>query len=361
MNLPRACCVVCMALALQGCATASYYWQAMRGHFDVMQRAQRIEQAITQPDTPPALRERLARVLVIRAFASQELALPDNGSYRSYAELGRPFALWNVFVAPEFSVEARQSCFLFAGCVTYRGFYSEEAARRYAAEAKAQGFDTFVGGVPAYSTLGYFDDPVLNTFIRASEPEVARLIFHELAHQVVYVKDDTVFNESFATAVEEEGLRRWLDREGNTAQREAWANFQLRRRDFIGLVARYRGRLAQFYAQPGSTQQKRAGKATLFAEMRRDYEAMKASWGGFAGYDRYFSQELNNALLAVTAAYTQWVPAFTAMIDRTRGDMNGFYREARELSKLARAERDAQLQALSGAPAVTSIDNTMTR
>jgi predicted aminopeptidase len=296
------------------------------------------------------LRERLGRVLVMRDFAVRELALPDNGSYRSYADLDRPFVLWNVFATPAFSVQPEESCFPFAGCVAYRGFYSEAAARRYADDLRRRGLDVFVGGVPAYSTLGYFDDPVLNTFVRAPEPEVARLIFHELAHQVVYAKGDTVFNESFATAIEEEGVSRWLDREGDGAQREAWRSYQSRRASFVMLVARYRERLAAYYSAPGfaalDDAQKRAGKAQIFADMRTDYEALKRSWGGFAGYDRYFSQELNNAVLSVVAAYTQWVPAFKALLAQSGNDLPVFYRRVKTLASLDKAERDERLAKL---------------
>jgi predicted aminopeptidase len=343
--------VVAMVLALGGCSTLEYYLQAVQGHFDVMQRRQAISDKLAQPDTPEALRERLARVLVIRDFASRELALPDNGSYRSYADLGRPFVLWNVFAAPEFSVLPKESCFPFAGCVTYRGFYSEEAARRHAAGLRAGGNDTFVAGVPAYSTLGWFDDPVLSTFVRAPDPELARLIFHELAHQVAYVRGDTVFNESFAVAVEEEGMRRWLAREGQASQRADWDAYRLRRRDFLALVARYRERLGQLYTQRGfqalDPEARRAAKRGMLEDMRRDYQATKGSWGGFSGYDRYFGEELNNALLAVVAAYSQWVPAFAAMIARNGGDMGAFYRDVRELAGLAEDERSARLAALS--------------
>jgi predicted aminopeptidase len=338
------------AMVSSGCSTIGYYVQAVQGHLDVMHRARPIAEKLARPETPQALRERLARVLVMRDFASRELALPDNGSYRAYADLERPFVLWNVFATPEFSVQPAESCFPFAGCVTYRGFYSEERARRYADELGARGFDTFVGGVPAYSTLGYFDDPVLNTFVRAPEPEVARLIFHELAHQTVYARGDTVFNESFATAVEEEGMRRWLEREGSPAQREAWAVYQSRRRAFVALVSRYRERLAERYAAPdfafASPIEKRAEKARIFQEMRRDYEALKTGWGGFAGYDRYFNREPNNALLAVVAAYTQWVPAFSALIGKNGGDLAGFYAQVLGLSRLSQDLRAARLRSL---------------
>ncbi len=207
-------------LPLSGCTTLGYYAQAVGGHLEVMRLAAPVEERLREPDTPEPLRAKLARALAIREFASRELALPDNGSYRRYADLGQPFVVWNVVAAPEFSVEPLESCFPFAGCVSYRGYYSEEAARAYAAALAEKGYDVHVGGVPAYSTLGWFDDPLLSTFIHYPEAELARIVFHELAHQVVYVKGDTMFNESFASTVEEEGVRRWLEREGTLAQRE---------------------------------------------------------------------------------------------------------------------------------------------
>lgn len=348
--------LLAVALSLQGCSTAGYYLQAVEGHLGIMERAHPIRDTVDQADAPAALRERLEHVLRIRDFASRELGLPDNGSYRSYADLGRPFALWNVFAAPEFSVEPKKQCLLFVGCVSYRGFYSEQQASDYAEQLRSEGYDAYVGGVPAYSTLGYFNDPVLSTFVRAPEPEVARLIFHELAHQIVFVRGDTAFNESFATAVEEEGVRRWLAQHGNAAERAAWQASQSRRRDFIALVTRYRARLADFYAQPGSVAEKLAGKHKLFDEMRADYQALKKRWGGFAGYDRYFNEHLNNAFLAVVAAYTVWVPAFNALLARDGGDLRAFYGDVKALARLSQDERTARLRALDPAASVAGID-----
>ncbi len=286
-------------------------------------------------------------MLVIREFASRELALPDNDSYRRYADLGRPFVLWNVFAAPEFSVAPVQSCFPFAGCVSYRGFYSEEAAQRHAAELTRQGDDVYVGGVSAYSTLGWFSDPVLSTFIQYPEPEVARIVFHELAHQEVYVKGDTVFNESFAATVEEEGLRRWLEREGTPAQRAAYADSRRRRSEFAALVLKYRAQFADFYARPLLADEKREGKRRLFEEMNGEYGALKASWDGFAGFDRLLAPGMNNAFLVSIASYSELVPAFRALLAQKKGDLPGFYREVRGLAKLEKAERDARLAALT--------------
>jgi predicted aminopeptidase len=332
-----------LALALPGCGTIAYYAQAVGGHLELMRLSTPIEEALREPGTPEAVRARLEHVIAIRDFASRELKLPDNGSFRRYADIRRPYVIWNVFATPEFSVKPVESCFPFAGCVAYRGYYSEEAAQRYAEGMAEQGYDVYSGGVPAYSTLGYFDDPVLSTFVRYPDTELARLLFHELAHQVVYVKNDTMFNESFAVAVEEEGVRRWLDARGTPEQRAAYEAATERRRQVFALVLKYRKRLDTFYRGSGSTEDKRAGKARLFADMMAEYEALKRSWGGFAGYDRLFGKGPNNALLASIAAYTELVPAFRAMIAQAGGDMERFYADVKKLADLPADERRARL------------------
>jgi predicted aminopeptidase len=334
-------------VSLSSCTSIGYYAQAVSGHIEVIWHAVPIEERLHEADTPAPLKDKLARVLVIRDFASRELGLPDNDSYRRYTDLGRPYVLWNVFAAPEFSVSPVQSCFPFAGCVSYRGFYSEDGARDYADALAREGDDVYVGGVTAYSTLGWFSDPVLSTFINYPEPEVARIVFHELAHQEVYIKGDTVFNESFAVAVEEEGLRRWLDREGTDAQRAAYADSRNRQADFAALVLKYRARLADFYAKPLATDEKREGKRRLFEEMNGEYAALKASWGGFAGFDRLIARGLNNAFLVSIASYTELLPAFRALLAQKKGDLPAFYQAVRDLAKLDKLERDAQLAKLA--------------
>lgn len=330
-------------LALAGCATSGYYAQAVSGHFEIMRLAKPIPERIADPATPPALRARLERAQAIRDFASRELGLPENGSYRSYADLGRPYVVWNVFVAPEFSVTARESCFPVAGCVGYRGYYAQADAERHGTAARSRGDDVYLGGVPAYSTLGWFDDPVLSTFIRYPDAELARLLFHELAHQQAYVKDDTVFNESFAVAVEREGVRRWLARHGTEADRNGYDAAQARKQEFVALVLGYRDRLAAIYREPLSDPEKRAAKARVIAGMEAEYRALKANWGGFAGYDQFFAQKIGNAHFASIATYTQLVPAFEALLAREGNDLPRFYAAVRALGALPKAERDAKL------------------
>ena len=334
-------------LLLGGCANFSYYLQSVGGQFEIWRREAPIEQLLKDAQLAPALRAQLERALRIRDYASRELALPDNRSYRAYADLARPFVVWNVFAAPEFSIEPRQWCFPVAGCVNYRGYFSEAEARAHARELAAAGSDVYIGGVPAYSTIGWFADPLLNTFIHYPEPELARLLFHELAHQVVYVKDDTVFNESFATVVEQAGVARWLAAHGNAADRERYVELQRFRTDFRKLIAATREELAALYASDFSPEQKRRLKAAAFAALKREYLYRKLDWGGFAGYDRWFAQPLGNAHLASVAIYTQQVPAFEALLRQHGGDLPRFYAVVRELAALPVAERNARLAALA--------------
>lgn len=346
--LPRASGVALTLLAcalLSGCETLGYYAQAVSGQLDLLARARPVEQWLSEPQTPAALRGKLQMALAIREFASRDLGLPDNGSYRRYAELERPFALWNVVAAPEFSTSALQSCFPVAGCVSYRGFFAREDAERHAARIKAAGNDVFVSGVPAYSTLGWFDDPLLSTFIRYPDTELARLVFHELAHQLVYARDDTTFNESFAVAVEETGVRRWLAATGREAELAGFLGAQRRKTEFIALIGAARRRLDRLYASGIAPEAMRGRKRAEFDALMNGYVDLKKSWGGFAGYDR-FIEAPNNALLASMAAYTEHLPAFERLLEREGGDLARFYARVKELASLGRDERQRRLAAL---------------
>jgi len=334
-------------LTLAGCGNLGYDGQSVGGQLEVWQREMPIERLLADPALDPQLKAQLERALRIRDYASRELGLPDNRSYRSYADLARPFVVWNVFAAAEFSTDPKQWCFPFAGCVGYRGYFSEAEARDHARKLATEGYDVHVGGVPAYSTIGWFADPLLNTFIRYPEPELARLLFHELAHQVVYVTDDTVFNESFATVVEQAGVGRWLAAHGSAEDRARFAQLQRFRADFRDLVTRTRSDLAALYAGPATAEEKRRRKAEAFALLKSAYAAQRQDWGGFAGYDRWFAQPLGNAHLASVAIYTQQVPAFQALLERQAYDLPQFYTAVRELAALPKAERNARLAALA--------------
>ena len=334
-----------MAASLCGCANIGYYFQAVGGQMEIWKRSRPIEKLVSDESTDAKLRERLSLVLKVREFASRELALPDNQSYRKYADLQRPFAVWNVFATSEFSIAPVEWCFPFAGCVAYRGYFGQQGADKFAAGLRSQGHDVLVAGIPAYSTLGWFDDPVLNTFIFYPNAEIARLTFHELAHQVVYISGDTVFNESFATAVELEGVDRWLSKAGSQKERAVFDTTQEYRRGFVELVMKFRGRLEQLYSSPLAEEEKRRMKAATFAELRAEYLHLKNVWKGFAGYDRFFSGELNNASLVPVATYSELVPAFRRLLAKNGGDFGRFYAEVKELGKLSAAERGARLGA----------------
>ncbi len=343
----RAAITLLLALLLSGCGNVSYYLQSVGGQLEIWQREKPVESLLQDPDLSPLLKSQLERAVRIRDYASRELGLPDNRSYRAYADLARPFVVWNVFAAAEFSTEPRQWCFAVAGCVGYRGYFSEAEARSHAAKLATEGDDVYVGGVPAYSTIGWFDDPLLNTFIHYPEPELARLLFHELAHQLLYVKDDTVFNESFATVVEQAGITRWLMAHGSDADRARYTQLQRYRADFRLLVTQTRTELAALYAGTATLEEKRRRKAELLAVLQTQYQQRKGDWGGFSGYDRWFAQPLGNAHLASVAIYTQRVPAFEVLLKQQGGDLPRFYAAVRELAALSAAERNVRLDALA--------------
>jgi predicted aminopeptidase len=348
--------------AAAGCAAVGadlpYYWQSARGHLALMRQARPIVELLQDGAVDAGLRPRLERALQIREFASRELALPDNGSYTRYADLGRPFVVWNVFATPELSMTLRQWCFPVAGCVNYRGYFEREVAERYAAELRADGWEVHLAGVPAYSTLGWFDDPVLSTFIRYPEGELARLLFHELSHQVVYLKGDSTFNESFATAVEEAGVERWLAARGDAQLDAAYRQFAQRRREFVALLIRHKKALEAVYAESADDAARRAGKAAVFAALQSEYRDLKASWGGWSGYDRWFAQPLTNAHLASVATYNALVPAFRGLLSAQGGDLPRFYDSVRALARLPKAERERRLaEASRDGPRAMTIDD----
>lgn len=336
-----------LALTLAGCAQLGYYAQAVNGQMWVLGARQPIARVIDDPATPEPRRERLRVALAAREFASRELGLPDNGSYRQFSDLGRGYVVWNVVATPELSLTPRRSCFPVAGCLDYRGWFNRDRAEQHAARLRAAGDDVFSGPVDAYSTLGWFDDPLLNTMLAWSEADMVAIVFHELAHQRVYVPDDSRFNESYATAVETEGLRRWL------AGREpaAYALWQASRdqsRQVRALLADTRRTLADVYASPLSDDAKRVAKRDALDAARARYRALRDTEGWDRRHDGWFGERLNNALLAVLHTYHGWVPAFQALLAARGGDFAAFHAEVERLGGLPAAERQAALRALCG-------------
>ncbi|MBB5020153.1 putative aminopeptidase [Chitinivorax tropicus] len=313
-----------------------------------MAKAQPIDQIIENPTTPASLRHQLKTAQAIRAFASQQLQLPDNASYQSYADLGRPYLTWNVVSAAEFTLRADTECFWVVGCLSYRGFFSPADAQEHAAKLSSEGKDVFVYGVPAYSTLGWFPDPLVNSFLAYSELDLARLIFHELSHQLIYIKDDTAFNEAFATAVELEGAKRWLDQQKHPAQHDASPEQQeLRKTAFRQLLDEMRQALAALYQAPLSQADMRLHKHHIQAEYASRYQVFKQVWRGYRGYDHWFEPHPGNAHLASQATYYQWVPAFRQLLKESDGQWAVFYDKTRRIGKQPATERAKMLEALS--------------
>ena len=340
--------VLVAAVFSAGCSGAAYYARSVGGHLAIVGSARPVADWIADPQTSPALRDRLLLSQRIRDFAVTELGEPDNASYRRYADLKRPAAVWNVVAAPELSLTLQTWCFVVVGCVGYRGYYDLPMAEKFAAEQRTAGLETSVYAVPAYSTLGalpfdWLADPLLNTFIDYPEGELARLIFHELAHQIAYAAGDTGFNESFATAVERIGGVRWLAM-ASAETRAEFERLDARRRDFRALTAKYRNALDALYRGEASDADKRSRKAALFEALRAEHATLKLEhWGGYSGYDAWFARA-NNASLGVLAAYNDQVPNFMRLFERSGGDFGRFYAEVRRLAALSPGERRAALE-----------------
>lgn len=334
--------------ALTGCAGLGHSVQAVLGHAALLAQARPVEEVLADPATAAPLRAQLVLAQRLRAFAVAELGLPDNGSYTRYADPGRPAVLWNVFAAPELSLQLKTWCYPVIGCAAYRGYFDRTRADALAAALRADGWEVEVAPVPAYSTLGWFDDPLLGTFIAAPEGELARLLFHELAHQVVYVRDDTMFNESYATAVERAGVRRWLAAHGSAGAQAAHAAHAVRRAALLALLARGRAQLAAIYAAPLPPAARRADKRAALERLAEEYRALRdGPLGGWRGGERWFDPLPNNAQLGALATYEAWVPAFERLLADLDGDLPQFHAAVRALAQQDRATREARLRALA--------------
>ena len=350
----RAAVAIALIAAFSG---GCYLWQSAEGQFSLMSKRKPISRVIDEPTTPAGLRAQLKSVTAIRDFASRELGLPDNGSYRKYADIGRPYVVWNVVAAPEFSVDPKQWCFPIVGCVAYRGYFVESRARRFAAGLHAKGFDVVVGGVAAYSTLGHFDDPILSSMVGWDDVELAAIIFHELTHQLLYVPNDVSFNEALATTVEEEGVRRWLKQQGRDKDLADHLVQQGRYLEVIALMTETRNRLRTLYASDLPPPLMRERKRETFEELRQAYAALRAPWGAHAPFEAWFAEDLNNAYLASIATYYTCVPGFERELKAVGGDLPAFFRRVRRLAKLDPQQRDALVCAAPQAPRAITREN----
>jgi len=308
-----------------------------------MSKREPITRVIASPGTPATVRGQLEAVSAIREFASRDLKLPDNGSYRSYADVGRPYVVWNVVAAPEFSVDAKEWCYPIVGCVAYRGYFVERRARAFADKLKRQGLEVNIGGVAAYSTLGHFNDPILNTMLGWNDIELASIIFHELTHQMIYVPNDADFNEALATTVEEEGVRRWLKSQDRNKDLTNLELQQQRFQQVIGLLNQTRSDLRALYASGIDPERMRDRKHAVYAALRESYARLRIGWGGHAPFEAWFEEDINNAYLASVATYYDCVPGFKRELDAVNGNLEAFYRRVRELAKLDQDRRDAML------------------
>jgi len=327
---------------LVGCESVAYYGQAAHGHLSLMASRQPVASLLAEPAV--ASRQRLAVLLEIRDFASETLALPDNGSYRSVVQAPGEAVIWSVVATPPYSLEPRTWCFPVAGCTSYRGYFDRAAADAFAARLAAEGLDVAVDPVPTYSTLGWFDDPMPRNALVWPDYELANLVFHELAHQRLYVEDDSAFNETFATAVAEAGVERWIAQRGDPALREQWQMARARKAAFIDLLLTTRAELIALYEADLPDAEMRAGKARAFDSLKARYTALKASWNGADGFDRWMARPLNNARLAAIATYRESLPAFERLLQCEGGDLPAFYEAAERLAVLPRAEREVALR-----------------
>ncbi len=318
-----------------------YLLESAQGQIELMSKREALSKVIADPATPQAVRRQLEAVSAIREFASRELELPDNGSYRSYADVGRQYVVWNVVAAPEFSVDPREWCYPIVGCVAYRGYFVERRARAFAETLRRDGFDVSVGGVAAYSTLGHFDDPILNTMLGWNDVELASIIFHELTHQMIYVANDADFNEALATTVEEIGVKRWLESQGRESDLEAYEAEQRRYQEVIALLIRTRTELRELYASGIDTLRMRERKRAAFAALRAAYVRLKTQWVGHAPFESWFDEDINNAHLASVATYFDCVPGFKREFEAVGGNLQAFYRRVHELARLDQSRRDA--------------------
>lgn len=335
--------VLTLSLAFSGCALPGYYSQAINGELSLLSSRRPITRILANPATPSTLRQRLRLAENIRKFASAQLGLPDNGSYTSYVQLDQPYVSWDVLATKPFSLQPITWCFLFAGCVPYRGYFHRGAAEAFAERLRRRGDDVYIGGVPAYSTLGWFNDPLLSSMLDWDDMTLANFIFHELAHQELYLEGDADFNESYAVTVADVGVRRWLVTSGRQSELSIYEARQRHWHMIVLLVDTTRGQLKQLYVSGLPEKEMQARKQEIFGNLRKSYALLRPQLDGDTGYDRFFNGTLNNAALLTVVTYTRWVPAFRTLLMENNDDLPAFYQAVKHLARLPKGKRDAAL------------------
>ena len=334
--------LICISMLVSACNSLSYYGQAISGHIDLVARERPIDDLLNDQKTSDALKQKLSLALEARAFATDQLALPDNDSYKQYADLERPYAVWNVIATPRYAIETQKWCFMVVGCLSYRGYFNKQDAQTLANQLREDGMDVIVSGAAAYSTLGWMDDPLLNTLVQRSDGAMVGIIFHELAHQVVYVKGDSAFNEAFASAVEDEGLRRWYTLHDNTQAYQQYRDKKAQQQMIYQQLQSTRTQLDAVYHQNIPDEEKQRQKEQIFAELKIWYQDWRKNHD-YAGFDGWMGKELNNAHLALIATYQQLVPDFLLALQSVDGDMKKFFELINTMVDLDNAQRRLQL------------------
>jgi predicted aminopeptidase len=318
------------AWSLVSCQTLGFYGQAIGGQMEILRKSRPIGPILADPATDPALRRQLASVEEIRRFAREHLELPGDESYGRYADLGRKHVTWVLFAAPEFSLEPKTWWYPTLGRLDYRGFFDERDTEALAADLRAEGLDVQVGGVDAYSTLGWFHDPVLNTFVHAADIDLAELIFHELTHRKLFRGGETMFNESLANAVAEEGVRRWLKHQGRLADLKNYEARLVRRAEFYDRIDFTRSELENLYRSGAAPEAMRKKKSALFGDLRDRFRELRRKWGG-RGLEGWLTRDINNADLVSLATYQEHVPTFRRLLEECDGDLERFFKRAKRL------------------------------
>ena len=320
---------------LPACSSLSYYIDAANGHHQLMDKAQPIDELLQQPDLDKKLQQQLINFQQARDFASQQLHLPDNDSYKSFSDLGRDYVVWNVVAANEFSTKPKEWCFPFVGCLSYRGYFEKQKVDAYAQQLKQQGLDVYVAGVSAYSTLGWFDDPIVSSMLYDNEARRVGIVFHELAHQLMYRKNSTTFNESFAMVVEEEGVRRWFEYQNKLVLLSQYKEDKAKGKQFHDMLLQTKNRLNLLYTQNSTAAEKREKKQQLLSSIKNDYIKLRQQWHGYSGYDKWMSQNLNNAHFVLVQTYYDLVPMFKEILRQQNNNLDTFYGEVKKISELS--------------------------